>query len=389
MRVALLNHSGEVSGAEISLLHTATALAARGVELLFVVPETGDLAGRVRAAGFPLRTTALAAPRLTRNPIQAAVRAVGLAASAWRLCRILRSEPVDLVHANSVRSGLIASLGRPLHGRPVVWWVWDFVPASVIGLAVRLVAAVGARRILACSNAVATDFARWARLAAKTERIYPGVAPFAVDPGSGDFRETWGMPRPAMIIGCVGQITPWKRVHDAINAFNRLADKHPEARLAIVGAPKFRPENLEYAETLRRLVDRLGLGERVRFCGFENDIGRVFRSLDVLIHAAEREPFGLVIVEAMAHGVPVVATAEGGIPEIVQDGISGFLVPLGDTAAMAERLSALLTDEKERRRFGARGRARAAEFRTDRQVSRVEAIHRELVPAPFARTTHT
>jgi glycosyltransferase involved in cell wall biosynthesis len=381
MRIALLNHSGEISGAEISLLQTATALAARGVELLFVVPESGDLAARVRAAGFPLRTIALAAPRLPRNPIHAAARSVRLADSARRLCRVLRADPVDVVHANSVRAGLIASLGRPFHGRPVVWSVRDFVPGSAVGLAVRAVAAVGACRVLANSNAVARDFARWTTLAAKTETIYPGVPAslFACRPGIGDLRDDWGMPRPAMVVGCVGQITPWKRIHDAINAFSLLAGKHPAARLVIVGAPKFRPENLEYAEALRRLVDRLGLGPRVRFCGFQEDIDRMFRSLDVLIHTAEREPFGRVLVEAMAHGIPVVATADGGIPEIVQDGDSGFLVPLGDTVAMAGRVSELLVDETERRRVGARGRARAVAFQTDRLVPRLEGIYRELV----------
>ena len=381
MRVALVSHSGEISGAEVSLLGTAVALAGAGVEILFVVPSSGSLATRARAAGHRVRTVPFPAPRLTRNPVRLALGTLSLVRCAPLLAGVLRDEGADLVHANSVRAGLIASFGRPLHGRPVVWSVRDFVPANPVGLGVRLVAGLGAARIVGNSNAVSTDFARWPWLRAKSHTIYPGVSPETFETSqSGDFRQAWGVPPPARVVGCVGQIAPWKRVHDVIAAFRAVIAECPAARLVVVGAPMFRPENHEYLRALHRLVAGLGLQARVVFAGHEEDIEKVFRSLDVLVHAAQREPFGRVLVEAMAQGVPVVAVAEGGVPEIVRNGETGFLVPAGGTEATAGRVLELLRDDVLRRRMGESGRVRAFEsFRADRAVRDLIEIYRAVL----------
>jgi glycosyltransferase involved in cell wall biosynthesis len=377
MRVALVNHSGEISGAEVSLLGTAVALVQRGVRVLLVVPESGELVARARAAGHDVRTAPFPAPRMSRNPVLLAGGLMALVRGAARLAGILRAERVDVVHANSVRAGLMASFGRPLHRRPVVWSVRDFLSDGPIGRGVRMVAGAGADAIIGNSDAVTADFARWPRLSARSRTIYPTVPPEAFETSrAGDLRKAWGVPPPAKVVGCVGQIAPWKRVHDVIAAFRTVSAGDPEAWLVVVGAPKFRAENRDYQRRLERLVAESGLGGRVVFVGHEDDIERVFRSVDVLVHAAEREPFGRVLVEAMAQGVPVVATADGGVPEIVRDGETGFLVALGDTDAMARRTMDLLGDPALRRRMGDRGRTRASEcFRADRSAERLLDVY--------------
>jgi glycosyltransferase involved in cell wall biosynthesis len=380
MRVALVNHTGEISGAEVSLLGTADALARAGVRLVLVVPEAGELASRARARGHEVRSTPLPAPRFTSNPFTLSAGALGLARAARDLARIIRREGVDLVHANSVRAGLIASFGSSLHARPVVWSVRDFVPTNPVGLAVRLLAGRAAT-IIGNSDAVSTDFSRWPWLRAKTRTIYPSLAPeaFDISPGA-DFRASWGVAAHAKVVGCVGQIAPWKRVHDVIAAFARVATRVPSARLAVVGAPKFRPENQDYLRRLRSLVAESGLDGRVVFAGYQEDIEGVFRTLDVLAHAAEREPFGRVLVEAMAQRVPVVAMADGGVPEIVRDGETGFLVPPGDVDAMGARILDLLKDDARRRRIGEAGRARALEsFHADLAARRLVETYRAVL----------
>jgi glycosyltransferase involved in cell wall biosynthesis len=318
---------------------------------------------------------------MTHNPFRLARGTSALVRGAVRLAGILREERVDLVHANSVRAGLMASFARPLHRRPVVWSVRDFVPGNAVGLGVRWLAAVGASRIVGNSDAVSADFARWPRLRAKSRTVYPGVPLDAFDTSRvEDLRRVWGAEPPAKVVGCVGQIAPWKRVHDVVTAFRSVAAELSSARLVIVGAAKFRPENHDYLRRLHRQVSECGLGGRVVFTGHQDDIDRVFRSIDVLLHAAEREPFGRVLVEAMAHRVPVVAAADGGIPEIVRDGETGFLVPSGDTEAMSARVLGLLRDDHLRRRMGERGRARAFEcFRTDRAARDLVEVYRAVL----------
>jgi glycosyltransferase involved in cell wall biosynthesis len=195
-----------------------------------------------------------------------------------------------------------------------------------------------------------------------------------------DLRRAWGAAPPAKVVACVGQIAPWKRVHDVVTAFQSVAAELSSARLVIVGAAKFRPENHDYLRRLHRQVSECGLGGRVVFTGHQDDIDRVFRSIDVLVHAAEREPFGRVLVEAMAHRVPVVAAADGGIPEIVRDGETGFLVPSRNTEVMSARVLGLLRDDDLRRRMGERGRARAFEcFRTDRGARDLVEVYRAVL----------
>jgi L-malate glycosyltransferase len=382
MRVALVNHSGEMSGAEVSLLGTATALVQAGVQVLVVSPESGSLAARARGAGLEVRTAAFPAPRLTRNPARLALGTLALGRWAVQLAGLLRREGVELVHANSIRAGLIASFGRPLHRRPVVWSVRDFLPPGPVGLGVRLAARLGADRIVANSNAVLADVARSPWLRPRSRTIYPGVPLEAFEASRTDsFRQAWGIPPGAPVAGCVGQVAPWKRVHDVIAAFRTVAAEDPAVRLVVVGEPRFRPENREYLAALHRLVAEWGLGNRVAFPGHEDDIDRVFRSLDVLLHAAEREPFGRVLIEAMAQRVPVVAVAEGGIPEIVRDGETGFLVPGSDPGAMATRALTLLRDSPLRTRMGESGRARAFErFRTDRAAKELVEVYRQVLP---------
>jgi glycosyltransferase involved in cell wall biosynthesis len=381
VRVAFVNHTGEISGGEVSLLHILEALGGSGIDSLLVAPEEGRLAARARQGGVAVRTAPFGAPRFTASPVGLARGARSLGRSARLLGAILREEGVDVVHANSARAGLIASLSRRHHRRPVVWSVRDFLPLSPVGLAVRVVAWRTASRVLTNSRAVRDDFARWAGLRAKTAVLYPGVPArvFERSARGVGLREAWGIPAGALVVGYVGQIAPWKRVHDALTAFHRIAYEFPVAHLVVVGAPKFRSETERYFERLRRMADELAIAPRVHFVGFEPATDRVFQTLDVLLHPAHREPFGRVLVEAMAQGVPVVASADGGIPEIVQDGRTGFLVPVGDVPRMASRLSLLLGDEARRREIGDAGRESARErFCVECSVQDLVALYREL-----------
>jgi glycosyltransferase involved in cell wall biosynthesis len=189
-------------------------------------------------------------------------------------------------------------------------------------------------------------------------------------------RHEWGIPPDAFLIGMVGRLRR-KGQEELIAAAPCLAERFPNVRFVLVG-PEFKPGDREYyAERVRsaRVADRFVLA------GSREDIPTVMAALDLLVHLPADEAFGLVLVEAMAAGVPVIASKVGGCIEVVQDGTNGLLVPVGDEGLLCAALLALLDPEAgEQRRAALRaaGLKRAQEFSLERQVERLHAIYSEL-----------
>ncbi|WP_334110165.1 glycosyltransferase family 4 protein [Thermodesulfitimonas autotrophica] len=165
---------------------------------------------------------------------------------------------------------------------------------------------------------------------------------------------------PATAVLYAGVLTPLKGVHVLINAFAKVIKYLPEARLWIAG----REKNKEYATALRQQVVTLRLNERVEFTGEvpQQELARYMARCRVFVLPSFSEALGRVILEAMATGKPVVASAVGGIPEIVREGETGFLVPPGDAETLADRLSWLLSHPEEAEEIGKQAREFAKRF---------------------------
>lgn len=175
----------------------------------------------------------------------------------------------------------------------------------------------------------------------------------------------------------ISNFRPLKRLGDVVRIFQRVAARL-DARLVLVG------DGPEYGST-QALVQELGLADRVRFVGVIDEVAPLLAASDLLLLPSETESFGLVALEAMASGVPVVASLVGGLPEVIEHGVSGFLAPVGDVAAMADHALAILADCATRVRFGAAARERAVRhFDWRSVVPRYEEIY-ERVAAGGAR----
>lgn len=153
-------------------------------------------------------------------------------------------------------------------------------------------------------------------------------------------------------------------MHTLIAAMAKVRARHPEAHLVIVGG-RHDPEP-RYESELRALANRTGTEAAVTFAGFQADVPRWMQAMDVIVHASDREPFGIVVVEAMALGKPVVAGAEGGPAEIITPGVDGLLAPFGDVDALAVAIGRFLDDPAFASRCGASARRRAADFSAER-----------------------
>jgi N-acetyl-alpha-D-glucosaminyl L-malate synthase BshA len=169
----------------------------------------------------------------------------------------------------------------------------------------------------------------------------------------------------------VSNFRPVKRVADVIKIFAAVRKKLP-ATLVLVGDGPDR-------DAAQQDVDALGLRKDVRFLGKVESVGDVLRGADLFLLPSATESFGLAALEAMACAVPVVASATGGLPEVIQDGTTGFLAPVGDVAAMAERALRILEDPGTLERMRRAAAEHALQFSADRVVPRYEALYQEVL----------
>jgi glycosyltransferase involved in cell wall biosynthesis len=176
-------------------------------------------------------------------------------------------------------------------------------------------------------------------------------------------------------VGIIGRISPWKGQHIFLEAAAAVLKEFSGTRFQIIGSALFGEE--DYERTLRAQEQALGLSGSVEWLGFRTDVPALIRDLDILVHASTvGEPFGQVVVEGMAAGKPVVATHGGGIPEIVEDGVSGVLVPMNDAPAMAAAISGLLREPARACALGIAGRERVrSHFTIERTARQVEQVY--------------
>jgi len=355
------------------LFDTVDCLRASGIAvgLLALSPPGGPLAEAARDRG--IQPACLPVGRF-RNPVP-----------AWRVVRWLARHRagLDLVIANDPRALLYVALATPLTRQPYVWHVHDLVT----GRGRFQTAALRTRpaRYIAISRAVADSLVRHGcppdRVAVvlnavDTDRFGPAV-------DGRPFRAELGADSGTLVIGTVSRILPWKGLDVFVEAVARLGPSFPRAVFVVVGGvverAAERSESLAYWNRLHRVRDELGLQDRLVFVGGRSDMPTVMAGLDVLVHTALDEPFGRVLVEAMASAKPVVATIGGGVREIVREGTTGYLVSPRDPAALASRIRAL-ADPAVRGRLGEAGRDHAiTHFGLERYRDRMARVVSDVV----------
>jgi glycosyltransferase involved in cell wall biosynthesis len=193
-------------------------------------------------------------------------------------------------------------------------------------------------------------------------------------------RRQLGIGPDELVIGVVGNIKDWKGQDVLIRALPLLPRATPWKCLVIGAVSATSPTSVAYGRLLEDLVREFGLVDRVIFTGYRSDVPALVRALDILVHTSVTpEPFGLVILEGMALAKPVVCSAHGGPVEIVEDGVSGFLVPPGDPEALSVRLVMLLASREIRDQTGRRALQRVdCCFNVSQHVGRVQKVYRSL-----------
>ena len=375
MKVAIIMPLAEQrGGGELMLLHLMQQGQGAGVDWLVVFLEDGPMVGQVRELGVEARV--VEAGRLREVPrFLAAVAAIA---------RLVRREKVQLVVGWMNQGQLYGSPAAKLAGVPAVWYQLGIALSP--GWNDRMATRLPALGILACSQAGA---AAQARIAPKRPLrvVYPGVELERFEPARlpspQEARRRLGLPPDGPLIGIVGRLQRWKGMHVLIEALPAVLRAHPDAHLVVVGGDH--AQEPEYPALLRERVCALGLEDRVTMAGLQGNIPEWMQAMDVVVHASDREPFGIVIIEAMALGKPVVAGDAAGPTEIITGGLNGLLSPYGDAPALARAVLCYLDDPALARRTGAAARERAQDFSTQCYAQNLIAALRELLPPPHAK----
>jgi glycosyltransferase involved in cell wall biosynthesis len=381
MRIVYVNHTGHVSGAEQVLLDILRGLDRSLYEPHVLCPAEGRLAEEIKAANVPCRPLPPVNSRFALRPdrILRSVRHFWKAIVATR--RHVKELKPDLVHANTIRSGIAASIATVGTGIPVLWHVHDILPKHMLSTVIRVFALASRRtQVIAVSHASAREFCGALPFNGRVRTIHNGVDLDRFPAKSGApsaFRNELSIPDDAFLVCAVGQVCARKGLSELLNAVASIQERAPQMHLAIVGRAVFKHEE-GYLNSLLNAAAASRCADRVHFTGELRDVSSVLQGADLLVLNSRQEPFGLVLVEAMASGTPVVATRVGGIPEIVRDSENGWLIEKGDTYGLASKLLELSHNPNLLRQAAENGReATCPQFSFQRFQSNLQRVYSE------------
>jgi glycosyltransferase involved in cell wall biosynthesis len=308
-------------------------------ELVFLSP--GPFAGEVSSLGIPTRT--VSAGRL-RQPINY-VRALAA------LARLIRERNPDIVIAWSAKAHIYLGMANLLtrSRRPAIWWQHGIPSGHWLDRLATLIPATA----VGCSSHPCEEAQLRLRPQRRTFVVHPGVE--ARGPRSGTSRSKLGIPDDAWVVGSVGRLQPWKGHDRVIAAVADLRQRDIGAFALIIGGESFGLSQ-GYAKDLQALARTEGVQDHVLFTGHVPNPTDYHRLMDVFVNASDNEPFGIALVEAMAAGLPVVASRRGGPAEIIEDCVSGLLF---EPCGLSDALAILAHDDVFARGLAAAGAERA------------------------------
>ena len=374
MKVLEVMASGERGGGAYHLLTLLPALRALGVECEACVSENGPLADRLVELGFVVHRLPLMGSRFDpRSPV--------------RLVNLLREVRPDLVHWHGTRAAFFGAFAlRLARGRQhpedvprAVYTVHGLSYRKTISAGgttagralfrrVERMACAGAARVISVSAADLEDLTRRRFIAPGQGRHVPNALNLSrfVPGDRAAARARIGIPETDFLVGTVSRLVPQKTVGDLVDALARV----PHATLVVIGDG---PERSAVEHRIRRL----GLCERVRLLGARDDVPALLAAFDIFALSSRWEGEPIALLEAMAVGVPCVATAVGGTCEVLAGGEAGVLVPVGDPAALAAAIELLRLDPEHRARLECAGRARMRSRTPERLAQAVLDVYED------------
>jgi glycosyltransferase involved in cell wall biosynthesis len=373
-----------MGGPTLHVSYLSAGLRERGYETMLVAGTVGQGEQSMAYVADELGVPVVTIPHLHRE-----ISPVRDLLATWRLARIIRIERPTILHTHTAKAGAVGRAAALLAGRsrpPII--VHTFHGHVLRGYFGRFW--TGVFRLLERLLARITDALVAVSPEVRDELVALGVAPaskFRVirlgieldnrvsSDGSAraETRRTMGVPEARFVVGWIGRMTGVKRTDLVLKGFRALRDNGVDAILCMVGDGPDRA-------AVEQLAGELGIVRDCLFAGYQEDVGPFFAAFDVFVLPSGNEGTPVTAIEALATGCPVVATRVGGVPDVVDDGVDGFLVAPGAAQELAARLAELARDPELRVRMGAAGRERMrTRYAVDRLVDDVDRLYRELL----------
>ncbi|HAD82223.1 MAG: hypothetical protein A2509_03985 [Candidatus Edwardsbacteria bacterium RIFOXYD12_FULL_50_11] len=360
-KILFFDHSPIISGAEYSLLDILQGLKNKPVDyrLLTIkgsklIKKTNDIGIETIEISLPERLLYINKNDFQRQPGKIIQSLGSVKKTVIEIYNILRRGKYDAIYTNTLKSHILGGLAGTMAGVKVIWHLRDIPIQPRPKRAIQLLATFIPDKIIAVSEAVGRQFG-----GRKVSVIHNGIDAQAIQKKAAlempaeiqRIRESSGG---GPTIGIVGQIARWKGQDVFLRAAKLLAEKLPQAKFLIIGEALF--DEKEFKLELNNFVINNNLQKRVIFTGHLENVYPILKQLDVLVHCSvEPEPFGRVIIEAMALGVPVIATRGGAVEEIITNGENGLIVSPGDHQQLAGAVENILTDKTMRNKIVGNG----------------------------------
>jgi glycosyltransferase involved in cell wall biosynthesis len=385
-RILYVSHQSSLAGAEQALLRLVAVLDRAHVEPWVVLPSEGLLRAKLEEAGSrtDVLPTAWWIPGTHWASAAFFEQLAGLPERVEKLCALASAGGAELIHTNTIVT-IEGALAAARLGLPHVWhsrslfWHGHFPPAYFdhVPFFFSVVDQLS-DHIVCMSREIEREIPSDCRLAPRTV-IFDGPEMAALLAQPAEPREAmtrrYGLDPGSRLLACVGGIQRRKGQLDLVEAAARLVTQFSNLVFVLCGEAT----DPEYHARVLRRIEELGLGAHFRFPGFRSDVRSLLAHCELLVHPAHSEGFGLVIIEAMAAGRPVVSTRSGGPEEIVEDGVSGLLVPVGDPAALAAAIARVLNDAPLAGALGRAAARRALLFTSEEAARQTEAVYDQIL----------
>lgn len=380
VNVLVVDCSIGVGGAEVTLLSLLRRLDRTRFVPIAAVAGEGRFRQRLTEIGIESYVVPMDPLLRTRNPFKLIHYPLAVRTAVHALRRLIRERDISLVHTNSIRAHLYGLLAARRVGIPAVPHLQDLHRRPVARRIICFLFGRWANRIVVNSRAVRALFDDDRRCRDKVELIYPALEIEDFDPATSprEVQAEFGLDGCYPVVGLIANVHPMKRPDDLIRAAPAVLAEFPTARFLLIGDTL--PAPRDYLEFLRQLVEELGLSKQVIFTGFCQEIAPFYSAIDMLVLPSSGEPFGKVMIEAMAMQKPVIAAADGGPLEVVEDGVTGRLVPPLDPHALAGAIVEVARDPERARTFGMAGRERVKQAYTfERYVAAFETLFEDVL----------
>ncbi len=376
LKVIHLVEDLKIGGAERVIADTALGLDRKKYEAsVWCVTRGGETATELSEKGIEVKILGISN---YHNPL-----------STFKMTRLLKAAKPDIVHTHGYFASVIGRLAAKRAGTPVILahvhsTYWEYKKRHIM-IERRL--SRFTQKIICCSKAVENFVQNTEKITDnKTIVIYNGVDEERFYPlqSPASIRAEFGLDEEAAVVGTVSSLTPHKGHEYLIQAASLVLDTLPPVKFLIVGDGPLRKRLEEQAK-------ELNIHSSVIFTGKRKDIPEILSLLDVFVLPSHtREGLGIAIIEAMAAERPVVATDIGGIPEVVDDGETGVLVPPEDTEALSKAIITLLQDPPRAKTMGEKGRTRIKEmFTTTKMLSEIEHVYQSLTSQRKVKTNES